>query len=189
MTDRELDEEGDQGACAMDQTLDCQLGQLPRHDIYVYQWESVFYPPIELPPPAFERSQRTGSNGVTEVLIWKIEPAAIQNGALVVYKEFGYAENGSVRAVNIGDLADDTSITERIRVMNPAVVGRYGREWIFSMSGTLDDSLCSIATLELCRETDLAHSRSEELASSRTRLARAFLLQFKSFWDLTSDRR
>ncbi|KAM7212717.1 hypothetical protein V8F06_011917 [Rhypophila decipiens] len=189
MTDREVDAQGDQGAHAMDSTLDYQLRQLPRHGIYVHQWESVFYPPIKLPPPAFERSQSTGSDGLTEVLIWKLDPAAIQNGASVVYKEFGYDENGFVGAVNLGDSADDTSITERIRVTNPAAVRRYGREWIFSMSGILDDSLCSIAALQLCREMDLAHSRSEELASSRTRLARAFLLQFKSSWDLTSSRR
>ncbi|KAM7196177.1 hypothetical protein V8F33_006289 [Rhypophila sp. PSN 637] len=173
----------------MDPTLAYQLRQLPRHCIYVHHWESVFYAPIELPPPAFERSQSTGSDGLTEVLIWKLDPAAIQNGAWVVYKEFGYDENGSVRAVSLGDSADDTSITERIRVMHPAVVGRHGREWIFSIRGTLDDSLCSIAALQLCRETDLAHKSSEELASSRTQLARAFLLQFKSFWEFPSNRR
>ena len=59
-----------------------------------------------------------------------------------------------------------------------------GRTRRFGLSGLRDESLLSIAALQLCRDTDLDETSSEHgpLSRARRRLAECFLTQFRGRW-------
>ncbi|KAK0731874.1 hypothetical protein B0H67DRAFT_476402, partial [Lasiosphaeris hirsuta] len=60
---------------------------------------------------------------------------------------------------------------------------RFGREWKFGLNGDCDDTLFSIAALQLCREADLDETGPSGL--SRQRLTKCFLDQFRGKWELS----
>ncbi|KAK3359516.1 hypothetical protein B0T25DRAFT_447397 [Lasiosphaeria hispida] len=62
---------------------------------------------------------------------------------------------------------------------------RFGREWKFGLNGVCDDTLFSIAALQLCREADL--DETGPLGLSRQRLTKCFLEQFRGEWKLSRN--
>ncbi|KAK0623881.1 hypothetical protein B0T14DRAFT_426627 [Immersiella caudata] len=62
---------------------------------------------------------------------------------------------------------------------------RFGREWKFGLNGVRDDSLFSIAALQLCRDADV--EENGPLGVSRQGLAKYFLAQFRGTWDLSRN--
>ena len=70
-------------------------------------------------------------------------------------------------------------------IISVLISGRGGR--IFGLNGLRDDTLLSIAALQLCRDADLDQSSAldkyDSLAPARQRLTQIFVAQFKERWD------
>ncbi|KAM7183490.1 hypothetical protein V8F20_012609 [Naviculisporaceae sp. PSN 640] len=188
--------------------VDYQLRQLPKDSGFpVLQWRELFST-FTLPVPSFELHESAVIGSSRDVMAWKVDPQAIHHGGFVKYREFGYQEGG-----NVGFLGEkpgskfvpglraatmswpqqmDVSPKEHIWVRDEEsgrVDIRYGREWIFGLNGVLDESLLSIAALQLCRDVDIAGlGDNSAFHEGRRRIAKCFVTKFKSSWDMELSR-
>ncbi|KAK1752624.1 hypothetical protein QBC47DRAFT_327941 [Echria macrotheca] len=178
------------------------------------KWNEAFTP-FYLPIPNVVGTRALQPNeepsGLTDVLLWKIDGSATLHGANVDYSELGYDERGYVCKLDVEQSAVDTNLkSEHIffgAARNPKdhslkadekpessgkpwTGQRFGKEWRFGLSGVHDDSLLSIAALQLCRGEDFSETHEYgSLAPARRRLAQCFLTQFKGEWDPLSRHR
>ncbi|KAK5651199.1 hypothetical protein OQA88_12747 [Cercophora sp. LCS_1] len=183
------------------ETEDYQVRQLPEASTSSSpDWEEIFSP-FQWSKPIVERT--SGGPG-TPNLVWKIDPPTRLRGAYVDFDEFGYDEDGYVcrlgseltslsdshlerRHESAGTHREIKEHIESIPVDDSVLPGspwaghRFGREWKFGLNGVCDDTLFSIAALQLCRDADL--DKPGPLSLSRQGLAKCFLAHFRSKWE------
>ncbi|KAK0649144.1 hypothetical protein B0T16DRAFT_324578 [Cercophora newfieldiana] len=186
-----------------------QVRQLPSEPIFSSEeWKRIFHPFPLVKPTVKKHDIAPGAIDLT----WEIDSDIRLRRAYFKYDEFGYDEEGYVCKLGPGprleasgtDASGDTPsrsnnaapACEKVRertVGAHVLVGldpgeqRYGREWQsrrkFGLSGDKDDTLFSIAALQLCRDADLVEGAP--LGPSRKRLVECFLAQFRGTWNLS----
>ncbi|KAK3349674.1 hypothetical protein B0T25DRAFT_459449 [Lasiosphaeria hispida] len=90
-----------------------------------------------------------------------------------------YSRPGSRRKIkeHITDATQTLSTT-------PWTGQRFGKEWRFELNGLRDESIFSIAALQLCDDADLDQThRHGALIPTMQRFTRRFLTQFKGEWE------
>ncbi|KAK1758144.1 hypothetical protein QBC47DRAFT_294798 [Echria macrotheca] len=171
-----------------------------------------FFIPLDLNVRVAEgRDCHAAKAGLTNVLSWMVDMDALRNGAHISFDEFSFDENGNVCRLGHDDgtvaepgdgipfnatsrplLGRGGSISSRAgfatqTLARTAWAGqRFGKEWKFGLNGVRDESLFSIAALQLCEDADpnQAHGHGP-LSPTMQRLTRRFLTHFKGKWEIS----
>ncbi|KAK4450497.1 hypothetical protein QBC34DRAFT_297065 [Podospora aff. communis PSN243] len=196
------------------ETADYQIRQSPTEStLSSPDWDEVFSG-LHYSRPIVQR-RRPGQGAAH--FVWKIDPPAQLKGAYVAYDEFGYDGDGYIcklmpEAERDDELEGETDHVGSCRDIEEHIVScrissfsssgppgyrwsgqRFGREWKFGLNGICDETLFSIAALQLCRDADM--DKNGPLGLSRQGLAKCFLAQFRDTWSPsqklwgTSDKR